>query len=187
MRLMERPDKRNLYYKDRQYERAWAGGTAEFMQDSYLDIDQRAAFFQYAYSSAPAMVMRTINAGSKYPFTIRDKDGNLLNGSHRYKLHLPAGIPAKLFWAVTLYNVTDGTMPETSQLMPSKNGFENTVKNKDGSIDLYFGPTKPKGVAKTNYIKTIEGRAFITVIRLYGAGIEFFDQTWKPDDVVKLK
>jgi len=42
-------------------------------------------------------------------------------------------------------------------------------------------------VAETNYIKTIEGRAFITVIRLYGAGIDFFDQTWKPDDVVKLK
>jgi hypothetical protein len=187
MRLMGRPDGRNLYYKDRQYERAWAGGTAEFMQDSYLDIDQRGGFFQYAYSSAPAMVMRTINAGSKYPFTIRDKDGNLFNGSHHYKLHLPAGIPAKLFWAVTLYNVTDGTMPETSQLMPSKNGFENTVKNEDSSIDLYFGPTKPEGVAETNYIKTIEGRAFITVIRLYGAGIEFFDQNWKPDDVVKLK
>jgi len=27
---------------------------------------------------------------------------------------------------------TDGTMPETPQLMPSKNGFENTVKNKEG-------------------------------------------------------
>jgi len=187
MRLMGRADKRNLYYKDRQYERAWSGGTAEFMQQTYLDVDQRAAFFQYAYSSAPAMVMRTINAGSKYPFTIRDKDGNLLNGSYTYKLHLPAGIPAKLFWAVTLYNVTDGTMPETSQLLPSKNGFENTVKNDDGSIDLYFGPTKPQGVAETNYIETIEDRAFITVIRLYGAGIEFFDQTWKPDDVVKLK
>jgi hypothetical protein len=187
MRLMGRPDKRNLYYKDRQYERAWSGGTAEFMQKTYLDVDQRAAFFQYAYSSAPAMVMRTINAGSKYPFTIRDKNGNLLNGSYTYKLHLPAGIPAKLFWAVTLYNVTDGTMPETAQLMPSKNGFENTVRNDDGSIDLYFGPTKPQGVAETNYIQTIEGRDFITVIRLYGAGLDFFDQTWKPDDVVKLK
>jgi hypothetical protein len=186
-RLMGRPDKRNLYYKDRQYERAWAGATAEYMQETYLDIDQRAAFFQYAYSSAPAMVMRTINAGSKYPVTARDADGNLLNGSHNYKLHLPGGIPAKLFWAVTLYNVTDGTMPETSQLMPSKNGFENTVKNEDGSIDLYFGPTRPEGVAETNFIKTIKGRAFITVIRLYGTGIEFFDQTWKPDDVVKLK
>jgi hypothetical protein len=119
MRKMGRPDKRHLYYKDRQYERAWAGATAEFMQESYLDVDQRASFFQYAYSSAPAMVMRTIGEGSKYPVTSRDKDGNILNGSHNYKLHLPAGIPAKAFWAVTLYNVIDGSMPETKQIMPS--------------------------------------------------------------------
>jgi hypothetical protein len=23
-------------------------------------------------------------------------------------------------------------------------------------------------------------------LRLYGSGVEFFDQTWKPDDVVKV-
>ena len=34
-----------------------------------------------------------------------------------YKVHLPAGIPASLFWAVPAYNVTDGTMPETDYLM----------------------------------------------------------------------
>jgi hypothetical protein len=28
-------------------------------------------------SSAPAIVMDTINDGSKYPFTLKDKDGNL--------------------------------------------------------------------------------------------------------------
>jgi hypothetical protein len=182
-----RADKRNLYYKDRQYERAWAAATAEWLQESYLDVNQRAAFFQYAYSSAPAMVMRTINAGSKYPVTARDADGNFLNGSHRYKLHLPAGIPAKLFWAVTLYNVTDGTMPETPQLIPSKNGFENTVKNKDGSIDLFISLKQPEGVAETNWLQTVKGRDFLVAIRLYGSGIEFFDQTWKPDDIVKLK
>ena len=33
---------------------------------------------------------------------------------------------------------TAGTMPETPQLMPSKKGFENTVKNQDGSIDIFF-------------------------------------------------
>ena len=185
-RKMGRPDKRNLYYEDRQYERAWAGATAEYMQESYLDIDQRAAFFQYAYSSAPAMVMRTIGAGSKYPVTARDSEGRILNGKHSYKLHLPPGIPAKLFWAVTLYNVPDGTMPETDQLLPSKNGFENTMINDDGSIDLYFGPKKPEDVAETNFIKTVKGRDFITVIRLYGTGIEFFDQTWKPDDVIRV-
>jgi hypothetical protein len=187
MRKLGRPDKRNLYYTDRQYERAWAGATAEFMQSSYLDVNQRASFFQYAYSSAPAMVMRTIGAGSKYPVTGRDADGEILNGRHLYKLHLPQGIPAKAFWAVTAYNVTDGTMPETPQLIPSRNGYERIIKNKDGSIDLYFGSTKPAGAPAENWIQTIDGRDFLVAIRLYGSDIGFFDQTWKPDDLIKLK
>jgi hypothetical protein len=54
---------------------------------------------------------------------------------------------------------TDGTMPETPQLMSSKNGFENSVKNKDGSIDIFFGPTKPAGVVTTNWIPTVKGKA----------------------------
>ena len=157
------------------------------MQESYLDVSQRNAFYQIGYSNAPAMVMRTINQGSKYPITIKDADGNFLSGSNKYKLHLPAGIPARLFWAVTIYNITDGTMPETSQRFPGVNGFDNTVKNKDGSIDLYFGPTKPEGAPDTNWIQTINGRAFIAAVRIYGSAVEFFDQTWKPDDVVKLK
>jgi len=186
-RKLGRQDKRNLYYTDRQYERAWAGATAEFMQSSYLDVNQRAAFFQYAYSSAPAMVMRTIDAGSKYPITGRDADGKILNGRHAYKLHLPKGIPAKAFWAVTAYNVTDGTMPETPQLTPSLNGYNRVIKNKDGSIDLYFGSTKPAGAPAENWIQTIDGRDFLACIRLYGSEIGFFDQTWKPDDLVKVK
>jgi len=187
LRQEGRKDQRNLYYKDRKYERAWAGATAEWMQEGYLDINQRATFFQYAYSSAPAMVMRTINAGSKYPVTGLDKEGDFLNGKNTYKLHLPKGIPAKLFWAVTLYNVVDGTMPETDQLLPSINGFEKVDVNSDGSVDLYFGPKKPKGVNEKNWIKTVDGRDFLCAIRLYGSGVEFFDQTWKPDDIVKLK
>lgn len=187
LRRDPRPDKRNLYYEDRQYERAWAGSTAEYMQESYLDVNQRAKFFQFAYSSAPAMVIRTINAGAKYPFTYRDADGDILNGSNNYKLHLPPNIPAKLFWAVSLYNITDGTFPETPQLLPSLNGYNKTVKNDDGSIDLYFGPTKPSGAPESNWIQSVEGRDFLAVVRLYGTGIDFFDQTWKPDDVVKIK
>lgn len=188
LRMQPRADKRDLYYKDRQYVRAWAAATAEWMQESYLDVNQRATFFQYAYSSAPAMVMRTIGAGSKYPVAMRDADGNFLNGSNHYKMHLPAGIPAKAFWAVTLYNITDGTMPETPQLLPSKNSLDESIaKNADGSVDLFFGPTRPEGTAETNWIQTVDGRDFMAVIRLYGADIAFFDQTWKPDDVVKIK
>jgi len=35
-------------WKDRMDSRAWAAATADWMQESYLDVNQRAAFFQYA-------------------------------------------------------------------------------------------------------------------------------------------
>ncbi len=186
-RQTQRKDTRELYYTDRQYLNAWVGTTAEWQQETYLDIDARMSYFQYAYSSAPAMVMRAIGNGSKYPNAMRDADGNYLNGSNTYKMHLPKGIPALAFWAVTLYNTVDGTMPETDQLIPSRNGYENTTINEDGSIDLYFGPTKPEGVSEYNFIKTIKGQDFLTALRLYGSDVDFYDQTWKPDDIVKIK
>lgn len=187
LRQLGRPDGRDTYYTDRQWLNVWAGVTADWFQDTYLDVNQRATYFQVAYSSAPAMVMRTLDAGSKYPVALRDADGELLSGSNTYKLHLPKDPPAALFWAVTLYNITDGTMTEAPQLMPSINGMNPVETNPDGSVDLYFGPTKPAGAPDANWIQTVKGRDFLVALRLYGTGVEFFDQTWKPDDVVKVK
>ncbi len=186
MAQLGRDDERNKYYKDRQWERAWCAGTAEWMQESYLDINARARFFQYAYSSAPAMVMRTTGAGSKYPFTSRDSDGKFLTGSNTYKLHLPPNVPAALFWAVTAYNITDGTMPETDQLLPSTNGYYDQPRNNDGSIDIWFGPKKPADVTDSAFIKTVPDRNFLVALRLYGTELPFYDQTWKPDDIVHV-
>jgi hypothetical protein len=186
-RQLGRPDGRQLYYKGRQYENAWSGATSESFQQTYLDIDQRAAYYQFAFSSAPAMVMRTTGAGSKYPFTARDGDGKFLNGSNTYKLHLPPNPPAALFWAVTAYNITDGTMPETDQLLPSINGYYDLPKNQDGSLDIWFGPEKPRGAAVVAFIKTIPGRDFLVALRLYGTELPFYDETWKPDDIKRTE
>lgn len=185
-RQLGRSDTRQLYYEGRQWETAWAGATAEWLQDSYLDVLQRATFFQVAYSSAPAMTMRTTGAGSKYPLAVRDKDGNFLNGANGYRLHLPPGIPAALFWAVTAYNITDGTMPETPQRLPSINSYNRVAKHSDGSVDLYFGAIRPAVAPESNWIQVQDGRNFLATLRLYGTGIEFYDQSWKPDDLVKL-
>jgi hypothetical protein len=114
------------------------------------------------------MAMHSINAGSKYPFTYRDADGQLLFGSHHYPLRLPPELPAKLFWAVTLYNITDGTMPETDQLLPSINQFDKVARGDDGSIEFHVGPTKPAEVPATKFwIQTVEDRAFLRCIRFY--------------------
>ena len=78
-------------------------------------------------------------------------------------------------------------MTETPQLMPSINGFNKVAINANGSIDIYFGPQKPSDVAASNWIQTVDDRDFLVALRLYGTGVEFYDQSWKPDDVVKVK
>jgi len=95
--------------------------------------------------------------------------------------------PAALFWAVTAYNVTDGTMPETPQLLPSINSYNDVETNQDGSIDLWFAAVKPGDAPASNWIQTVDGRDFLVALRLYGAKVEFYDQTWKPDDIVKVE
>lgn len=76
-------------------------------------------------------------------------------------------------------------MPKTSQAFPSINSLsENVAKNKDGSVDVYFGPSKPADAPETNWIQTIKGRDFMTVVRLYGTEITFYDQTWKPGELL---
>jgi hypothetical protein len=186
-RIAGRADKKDRYYMDRQYVSMWADANADFYAPTYRDVDLMGRFFQFAYSSAPAMANNTINQGSKYPFAARDADGELLDGSNLYKLRLPASIPARLYWAVTIYNPADGTMPATDQPFPSRNEFDKPPSDPDGSVTLYFAPTKPDGVDGKSWIQTLKGKAFIIAIRLYGVGMEFYDQTWKPDDFVKVK
>jgi hypothetical protein len=175
-----------LYYTDRQYVNGWGGVDDAFFGSSYQSLDARAAYFQAAYSSAPAMVADIVGQGSKYPITFRDAKGELLDGSKSYRLRLPPRIPAHLYWAVTAYNPHDGTMPETEQAFPSRNQFDKVEINSDGSVELYFGPTKPANAPEKNWIQTLRNRALLVAVRLYGTDQTFYDQTWKPDDVVAL-
>jgi uncharacterized protein DUF1214 len=85
-----------------------------------------------------------LEAGSKYPVALRDAKGEFLPGSNTYKLHLPPNPPAALFWAATAYNISDGTVVEAPQLMPSINGFNKVATNGDGSVDLWFAPENPR-------------------------------------------
>ncbi|WP_267241138.1 hypothetical protein [Pseudomonas sp. UFMG81] len=42
-------------------------------------------------------------------------------------------------------------------------------------------------MADAAFIQTLPGRHFLVALRLYGSEDAFYDQTWKPDDVVKVK
>jgi hypothetical protein len=173
-----------ILWDDRQYINAFMGGDPFFYADTYTNLDNRAAFFTNAYSASPAMAMNFVGMGAKYPFTLRDADGDLLSGGSTYKLHLPAGIPAKLFWSVTVYDAEHASGLDNGQPLPSINSMDQPQHNADGSLDLYFGPNKPQEAE--NWLATVPGRGFFIILRLYGPDQPYFDETWKPADMVKM-
>lgn len=61
------------------------------------------------------------------------------------------------------------------------------MTNPDGSIDIGSGPALAADVPDSNFIQTIEGRDVLAVLRLCGAELAFFDQSWKLDDLVKVE
>ena len=107
-------------------------------------------------------------------------------GENRYKMHLPGGIPVKDFWSVTVYDADTRSLLQNGQDKPTVNTYDKPITNTDGSVDIYFGPEAPKGFEK-NWVKTIPGKGWFILMRFYGPLEPFFDQRWKPDNIVKIK
>ena len=173
-----------MYYPDRHYINPFPVN-ATFTADTFNMIDPRTGFFTYAYSASPGMAIKMDNVGAKYPAAYVDADGDFLRGDQNYVLHLPPDIPAAIFWSVTVYDPITGSGLDNGQPFPSINTMDKPVMNPDGSTDIYFGPKSP-GEGK-NYLATIPDKGWFTLIRLYGPKQAFFDQTWKPDDIKKVK
>ncbi len=172
-------------YSDRKYESIFIGGSHEFKNEGAFLLDARTLFHYTAIVVTPAMAKKMVGIGSQYLSTYRDADDNFLMGDNNYKLHLPAGIPAKDFWSVTLYHPDTRSLLQNGQPKPSVSTYDKPDFNEDGSIDIYFGPETPEGKEK-NWVKTIPGQGWFTYIRLYGPLESYFDQTWKPDDVMRI-
>lgn len=173
-------------YPDRKFETIFIGGSHEFKDGNAFLLDARTLFHYEAIVITPAMTRKMVGVGSQYLCVYRDANNDFLMGENNYKLHLPAGIPAKDFWSVTVYHPDTRSLLQNGQPKPSVSTYDDPVFNKDGSIDIFFGPEAPEGMEK-NWVKTLPGEGWFTYIRLYGPLEPFFDQTWKPDDVVKVK
>jgi hypothetical protein len=173
-------------YPDRNYEHVFIGGSHEFLKNGARNLDARILFHFTAICVTPAMVNKMVGAGSQYMAAYVDGDGNYLDGGKNYKLHLPKNIPVNNFWSVTIYDPNTRSLLQTDNPHPSINSFGNPEQNTDGSCDIYFGSKAPQGKEK-NWIQTIPGKGWFTYIRLYGPLEPFFEQTWKPDDIVEIK
>ena len=179
-------DPEAYYYEKSQWKAAFVGGDYKWLIDGGVggrNLDARTLFFYQATVNTPAMVLKIPGVGSQYAYTERDADGNYLDGAKDYRLRIPASVPAKDFWSVVLYDPQTRSELQTSQPFPSKNSKRNPlVANADGSVDIYFGPEPPAG-KEPNWIESVPGKGWYTLLRLYGPLEPWFDKTWRPGEI----
>jgi len=116
-----------------------------------------------------------------------DTNGNLLEGGKRYRLHLPSNIPASEFWSINVYDFHSRLLIHTDQPWPSVfKTDENLLCNKDGSVDVWFGPEIMEA-KEANRVKTIPGVKWYMILRLYYPLESWFDKTWRPGEIEEIQ
>lgn len=178
--------KESYYYPNSAWRSGFYGGY-KFEQDGVRILDAYSAFFFYATGVTPAMDSKTVGEGSQYMAAFVDADSRPLDGSKNYRLHLPPNIPVKQFWSVILYDNQTRSMLQTDQRWPAVTSQNKEVFiNPDGSVDVYFGPKAPAG-KENNWVQTIPGKGWNTILRLYGPLQPWFDKTWRPSEIELIK
>ncbi len=176
-----------LYPGESTWSKSFIGDNHEFLRNGARDLDARTLFHFGHNFVTPVMAEKSVGKGWQRAVNSLDSDGNYLDGSKRYKLTLPPDIPVKGHWSIVAYD------PQTRSMLPTDHAFpglssegNGPADNEDGSIDIYFGPKAPKG-KKGNWIKTIPGKGFWLILRLYQPLKPWFDGTWRPGEIELLK
>nr|WP_246737675.1 DUF1254 domain-containing protein [Nordella sp. HKS 07] len=168
----------------------WALPAAqEFMkatQSGYSDPDQypvdlRGLAYTYAYIG-----IKRLGAGQFYLMTIKDKDGNSLDGGKMYRLHVPPDVPVEQYWSATAYDRDTHALIKNMDRASRASNNTDMKTNEDGSVDIYFGPSAPQGQER-NWVPTDPKRGFEVMFRLYGPTKALFEKkAWMLPDIEKV-
>jgi hypothetical protein len=166
-------------------------GVKPFPPTGYRTMDARTSFFYGVTGITPGMAMRLPGIGSQYLSTMTDADKIPFDGAKTYKVTLPKGIPQENFWSLTVYDNMTRSMLDTPQRYP-RAGSQSypspaAEPDADGSTTVYFGPTQPAGVKRGNWIQTVPGKGWFTILRLYSPLEPFFSKTWRLSEIEQVK
>jgi hypothetical protein len=116
-----------------------------------------------------------------YLSTWFDAHGHRLSGDRTYRIHVPPGVPATQFWALTIYDASTAAFIRESPRIEINSYAGNLATNADGSVDLYVGPSAPAG-KEANWSYTAPRSRWFTIFRMYGPTEAAFDRTWELPD-----
>jgi hypothetical protein len=156
------------------------------IMSNYIDpntypVDERAAAYSIAYFST-----KHLGTGQYYLMTVNDANGKPFDGSKLYQLHLPANVPVKLYWSVTIYDRETHALIKDNPYFSRASTTPGLQKNSDGSVDVYFGGKAPAG-KESNWIPANAERGFEVLARFYGPEKGFFEKSWKMGNVEEVK
>lgn len=147
---------------------------------NFFDVDSRAiALSQYFCPTAK------LGTGSFYYGSFHDGSGNPLQGENNYRLHVPAGVPVREFWSVTVYSLETSSFFLDAPRVTLGSLDKELRKNADGTVDIYFGPKPPAG-EESNWIYTAAGQKWFPWFRLYGPEKAVFDKSFRLPDIERI-
>ena len=155
----------------------------QWKMPDYFGVDARAiAFYQYFCPMVKA------GGDSFYFGTFFDSKGQPLEGQNNYQLHVPANVPVKQFWSITIYSLETSSFFLNSTNLTLSSLDADLKKNSDGSVDIYIGPKPPNG-KKSNWLYTPANQKWFPWFRVYGPEPAIMDKTnstWKLPDIEKV-
>ncbi|WNC73829.1 DUF1254 domain-containing protein [Thalassotalea psychrophila] len=146
---------------------------------THFDYNARGATYYAIISS-----VKNFGSATFYLDIAETADNEWLDGTKNYKLVVPPNVPAKDFWAITVYDLESASylrdMPKSSV-----DSNMDMKKNKDGSTTVYFGPKAPKG-KEANWLPTNDKRFFL-LFRFYGPTKGLRDGSFELNNIELVK
>lgn len=151
-----------------------------FQTREIYPIDNRGVCYMIAFFSA-----KHLGESQYYLMTTKDKDGNFLKGNSSYRVVVPANVPVKQYWSMTVYDRETHAFVRNMKWAGRSSQTPSLKKNSDGTVTLYFGP-KPPSEGESNWTPTDPNGDFEILTRFYGPTPALFDQSWKLTDLEKV-
>ena len=142
-----------------------------------FDYNARGVLYYAIISS-----VKNYGTATYYVDLAEDSKGEWLDGGNNYKLNVPPNVPARDFWSVVVYDLESAAWIREMPKVGVASSSQGVATNKDGSVDIYFGPKAPKG-KEANWIPTKADRRFFLLFRFYGPKPEVFDGSWELNNI----
>jgi hypothetical protein len=147
---------------------------------TYFGVDARGiALSQYFCPTAK------LGTGSFYFGTFHDHGGEPLEGASNYRLRVPANVPVREFWSITVYSLETSSFFLNAARLTLGSLDKDLKRNTDGSVDVFIGPTPPAG-GESNWLYSAPGQKWFPWFRLYGPEKAIFDKSWRLPDIEKI-